>query len=95
MKSLINFNGLLTFLNSDPHKKGIQFEELLTKSDNIPSIIQYIEKKELINLHYTYLSSSYFFQDLSKESKTLIINKNMIKLFKACGNIILSQTTIV
>ena len=95
MKSLVNFNGLLTFLNSDPYKKGIKFEELLTKSDNIPSIIQYIEKKELINLHYTCLSSCYFFQDLSKESKTLIINKNMIKLFKACGNIVLSQTTLV
>ena len=95
MKSLVNNNGLLTFLNSDPHKKGIKFEELLTKSDNIPSIIQYIEKKQLINLHYTCLSSCYFFQDLFKESKTLIINKNMIKLFKNCGNVVLSQTTLV
>ena len=95
MKSLVNNNGLLTFLNSDPHKKGIKFEELLTKSDNIPSIIQYIEKKQLINVHYTLLSSCYFFQDLLKESKTLIINKSMIKLFKSCGNTVLSQTTLV
>ena len=42
----INYNGLLTFLNSDPNLKSIKFEELLTKSDNIPSIIQYIEKKQ-------------------------------------------------
>ena len=95
MNSLINSNGLLTFLNSDPNKKNIRFEELLTKSDNIPSIIQYIEKKQLINVHYTCLSSCYFFHDLLKESKTLIINKNMIKLFKNCGNAILSQTTLV
>ena len=95
MKSLINHNGLLTFLNSDPHKKGVKFEELLTKSDNIPSIIQYIEKKQLINVNYTCLSSCYFFQDLLKESKTLIINKKMIKLFKSCSNVILSQTTLV
>ena len=95
MKSLVNYNGLLTFLNSDPHKKGIKFEELLTKSDNIPSIIQYIEQKQLINVHYTCLSSCYFFQDLLKESKTLIINKSMIKLFKTCSNLVLSQTTLV
>ena len=95
MNSLINSNGLLTFLNSDPHKKSIKFEELLTKSDNIPSIIQYIEKKQLINVHYTCLNTCYFFQDLLKESKTLIINKNMIKLFKSCGNSVLSQTTLV
>ena len=95
MKSLVNYNGLLTFLNSDPNLKGIKFEELLTKSDNIPSIIQYIEKKQLINVHYTLLSSCYFFQDLLKESKTLIINKSMIKLFKSCGNTVLSQTTLV
>ena len=95
MKSLVNYNGLLTFLNSDPNLKSIKFEELLTKSDNIPSIIQYIEKKQLINVHYTLLSSCYFFQDLLKESKTLIINKSMIKLFKSCGNTVLSQTTLV
>ena len=95
MKSLVNYNGLLTFLNSDPNLKGIKFEELLTKSDNIPSIIQYIEKKQLINVHYTLLSSCYFFQDLLKESKTLIINKSMIKLFKNCGNTVLSETTLV
>lgn len=95
MKSLVNYNGILTFLNSDPAKQSIKFEELLTKSDNIPTIIQFIQKKQLINVHYTYLSSCYFFQDLLKESKTLIINKNMIKLFKNCSNIILSQTTLV
>ena len=95
MKSLINYNGILTFLNSDPSKQAIKFEELLKKSDNIPSIIQFIQQKQLINVHYTYLSSCYFFQDLLKESKTLIINKNMIKLFKNCNNIILSQTTLV
>jgi len=95
MNSLINSNGILTFLNSDPFKKSIKFEELLTKNDNIPSIIQYIEKKQLINVHYTCLSSCYFFQDLLKESKTLIINKSMIKLFKNCGNVILSQSTLV
>ena len=95
MKSLVNYNGILTFLNSDPSKQSIKFEELLTKSDNIPTIIQFIQKKQLINVHYTYLSSCYFFQDLLKESKTLIINKNMIKLFKSCNNIILSQTTLV
>ena len=95
MKSLINYNGILTFLNSGPSKQAIKFEELLKKSDNIPSIIQFIQQKQLINVHYTYLSSCYFFQDLLKESKTLIINKNMIKLFKNCNNIILSQTTLV
>jgi hypothetical protein len=95
MKSLVNYNGILTFLNSDPGKQSIKFEELLTKSDNIPTIIQFIQKKQLINVHYTNLSSCYFFQDLLKESKTLIINSNMIKLFKNCGNIILSQTTLV
>ena len=95
MKSLVNYNGILTFLNSDPHKKNIKFEELLTKGDNIPSIIQYIQKKQLINVYYTCLHSCYFFQDLLKESKTLIINKSMIKLFKGCGNMILSQTTLV
>ena len=95
MKSLVNCNGILTFLNSDSTKQSIKFEELLTKSDNIPTIIQFIKKKQLINVNYTYLNSCYFFKDLLKESKTLIINKNMIKLFKNCNNIILSQTTLV
>ena len=95
MKSLINYNGILTFLNSDPSKQSIKFEELLKKSDNIPTIIQFIQQKQLINVHYTYLNSCYFFQDLLKETKTLIINKSMIKLFKNCNNIILSQTTLV
>ena len=95
MKSLVNYNGILTFLNSDPSKQSVKFEELLTKSDNIPTIIQFMQKKQLINVHYTYLSSCYFFQDLLKESRTLIINKSMIKLFKNCNNIILSQTTLV
>ena len=95
MKSLVNYSGILTFLNSDPSKQSIKFEELLTKSDNIPTIIQFIQKKQLINVHYTYLSSCYFFKDLLKESKTLIINKNMIKLFKNCNNIVLSQTTLI
>ena len=95
MKSLINYNGILTFLKSDPSKQSVKFEELLTKSDNIPTIIQFIQQKQLINVYYTYLSSCYFFQDLLKESKTLIINKSMIKLFKNCNNIILSKTTLV
>ena len=95
MKSLVNYNGILTFLNSDPSQQSIKFEELLKKSDNIPTIIQFIQKKQLINVHYTCLSSCYFFKDLIKESKTLIINKNMINLFKNCYNLILSQTTLV
>ena len=67
MKSLVNTNGILTFLNSNPAKQSIKFEELVTKSDNIPSIIQFIKQKQLINVHYTYLSSFYFFQDLLTE----------------------------
>ena len=95
MKSLVNYNGILTFLNSDSSKQSIKFEELLTKSDNIPTIIQFIQKSQLINVNYTYLNSCYFFQDLLKESKTLIINKKMINLFKNCNNIVLTQTTLV
>ena len=95
MKSLVNSNGILTFLNSNPKKQSNKFEELVTKSDNIPTIIQFIKQKQLINVHYTYLSTFYFFQDLLKESKTVIINKKMINIFRKTANKILLKTTII
>ena len=91
MKSLIDDNGLLTFIQSYNIYDNIEkVNKLIKLNDNMPNLIEFLNNKRVVRVNYSYLTSFYSYYDLQMESSTLNIDEKVLKKLKKCKNKVFS-----
>lgn len=88
LKALVGENGLLTFLNNDQNLQinNKKIKSIITKNDNMPNIIEYVNNNNIIKISYSFQSVFYSFSDLQMEALTLYPPTNILRLLKASKN---------
>lgn len=92
IKALVGENGLLTLFNSDNNiqANNKQIKKIVTKNDNMPNIIEYLNHNNIVKISFSFQSIYYSFNDLQMETYTLSPPGNILKLLKNSKNDIYS-----